>query len=67
MAAGQAVAQDASIISPENVISGAAQTLSTFGQMFGSIMSEVQGGYSASITPDQTRGTSTGDLTYSWS
>lgn len=65
MAAGQAVSQDASIISPENVISGAAQTLSTFGQMFGSIMSEVKGGYSASITPDQTRGTSTGDLTYS--
>lgn len=64
--AGQAVAQDASIISPENVLAGVGQTLSTFGQMFGSIMNEVKGGYSASITPDQSRGTSTGDLSYSY-
>lgn len=53
------------VITPENAMTGISKTLSTFGQMFSSIMSEVSGGYSASITPDETRGTVTGDLTYS--
>ena len=53
------------VVTPENAMTGISKTLSTFGQMFSSIMSEVSGGYSASITPDETRGTVTGDLTYS--
>lgn len=64
MAAGQAVAQDAGVINPQNLLAAAGQTLSTFGQMFGSIMNEVKGGYSASITPDETRGVVMGDLSY---
>lgn len=65
VAAGEAVSKDLSQVTPENVLTGIGQTLSSFGQMFGSIMSEVSGGYSASITPDETRGTITGDLSYS--
>lgn len=53
------------VVTPENAMTGISKTLSTFGQMFSSIMSEVSGGYSASITPDETRGTVTGDLSYS--
>lgn len=64
VAAGEAVAQDASQITPENVLTGIGKTLSSFGQVFSSMMAEVSGGYSASITPDETRGVVTGDLTY---
>lgn len=71
MSAGQDVAAATAagnlgdVVTPENAMTGISKTLSTFGQMFSSIMSEVSGGYSASITPDETRGTVTGDLTYS--
>ena len=64
MAAGEAVSKDASQITPENVLTGIGKTLSSFGQVFSSMMSEVSGGYSASITPDETRGVVTGDLSY---
>jgi len=40
-------------------------TLAAGGKILTSIFDEIKGGYSASITPDQTRGIQTGDLTYS--
>lgn len=64
--AGQAVASgEANPLDTGNLIEGITQTISTFGQMGKSIFSELSGGYSASITPDQVKGKQTGDLTFS--
>lgn len=64
--AGNAVASgEANPLDTNNLIEGITQTIATFGQMGKSILNEVSGGYSASITPDQTRGSQTNDLTFS--
>lgn len=54
-------------INPANILKGVASTLSSFGQMFSSIKNEVSGGYTAEMTPNQTRGQSNGDLNFSYS
>lgn len=64
VAAGQAVAGGQEI-TPQNVLEGMGRTLASFGQIFSGVASEVSGGYSASITPDETRGVVMGDLSYS--
>ena len=65
--AGTAVSKDTSLITPSNVVKGAAATLASYGQQLRSIFNEVSGGYNASLEPDQTKGQSNGDLNFSYS
>lgn len=67
VAAGEAVASGEQGITLGNIVEGIGRTLSAVGQFFGSFQKEVSGGYTASITPDQTKGQSNGDLNFSYS
>ena len=64
--AGEAVASGKDEINVANILEGAARTAAWVGHSVGSIMSEVSGGYTASLTPDQTKGQTNGDLNFSY-
>lgn len=49
-----------------NILKGMAATLSSFGQQMKSVMSEVSGGYTAELTPNQTKGQTNGDMNFSY-
>lgn len=64
--AGEAVASGQDQVTTGNILEGAARTLSWVGHTVGSLMTEVSGGYTASITPDQTKGQTNGDMNFSY-
>ena len=66
VAAGQEVNGDISKVTSSGIASGMAKTLSYVGATIGSVLKEVSGGYSASLTPDEYKGQSNGDITYSY-
>ena len=64
--AGEAVASGQDQVTTGNILEGAARTLSWVGHSVSSLMTEVSGGYTASITPDQTKGQTNGDMNFSY-
>jgi hypothetical protein len=64
--AGEAVSSGKDQVTTGNILEGAARTLSWVGRSVSSLMTEVSGGYTASITPDQTKGQTNGDMNFSY-